>query len=583
MKPFKLVRKTIGIIPGELRGRGFVLFVLLFLGSVLDLLGLAAVLPLFQLVLEEDFLKETPMLLEFYEFVGFDSRNEFIILIAVLVVTVIVIKNIFLITLQYLQSKYAFDIYEKIAYKCYEQTYNKGYLFFKNINSNEVIRNISHIPRMFSLSFLIPLFVLVNEIIVVILICAGLLIINPGVVALLLLLISPVIIVFYRYVRKRILNLEQKNIDILPVINKSIFDMIFGYTDISVSNSIGFFGKRYKGDLRTESSQRTLISVYSSITSRIVEISAVLAIVTIFIYGLYQLNGSGELISILSLFALAAFRLIPSFNKVVQSLILVKGKEYTLDYLSELEYSTASEVKEELVFNSSIRLKDLAFSYSNESGHVLRDLNVTIKKGEVVGVVGHSGSGKTTVMNLILGFVPPTEGQVLIDDVELCEQNINSWRSHIGYVSQDVFIIDGTLVENIAFGEDLDKVDLERIDEVLKKSSLFDAVQTWKEGIHTRIGERGAKISGGQKQRIGIARALYKGAEVLLFDEATSALDNKTEKEVTDSIQKLTSDKLTMIIVAHRLSTLKHCNRILELEQGHIAKQASYEEIISND
>jgi len=232
---------------------------------------------------------------------------------------------------------------------------------------------------------------------------------------------------------------------------------------------------------------------------------------------------------------------------------------------NDLIYEPENLGNEEIKFNKKIELKNVSFSYE-ENKDILKDINLIIKKGEKVGIVGESGSGKSTLVDLIIGLYKPKKGKIFIDNVELNEKNLKSWRKKIGYIPQNIYLFDGTVAENVAFGEDFDE---NRVKEVLKLANILDFLEKNHQGIYTRVGENGVKLSGGQKQRVAIARALYNNPEILVLDEATSALDNETEKKIMDEIYKIGKNK-TMIIIAHRISTLDRCDRIIKLENGKI-------------
>ncbi|MEP7170954.1 MAG: ATP-binding cassette domain-containing protein, partial [Bacteroidota bacterium] len=230
------------------------------------------------------------------------------------------------------------------------------------------------------------------------------------------------------------------------------------------------------------------------------------------------------------------------------------------------------------VFEKEIMIRDVSFRFPDSDQAVINHLSFTIKKGEKIGFVGTSGSGKTTLMNILLRFYIENTGDVLVDGVKLTRDNMSGWRKKIGYVKQDIFLIDGTVKENIAFGED--EVDEVRLMKAIKQASLDKFVQSLPEGVNTLIGEHGSRLSGGQKQRIGIARSLYRNAEILIFDEATSALDNATEQEVTESIDSLSETNKTIFIIAHRITTLKNCDKIYELKNGEISGMHKYHELM---
>jgi ABC-type multidrug transport system fused ATPase/permease subunit len=245
------------------------------------------------------------------------------------------------------------------------------------------------------------------------------------------------------------------------------------------------------------------------------------------------------------------------------------------DYRKEQQQKKSDK---EISFSKEIIFKDILFRFPDSEQPVLNHLSFSIQKGEKIGFVGTSGSGKTTLMNILLRFYIENSGDVLVDGVKLVRDNMSSWRKKIGYVKQDIFMIDGTIKENIAFGED--EADEARLMKVIQQASLEKFVKSLPDGVNTLIGEFGSRLSGGQKQRIGIARSLYRDAEILIFDEATSALDNATEQEVTESIDRLSDTNKTIFIIAHRITTLKNCDKIFELKNGEIAGMHKYHELV---
>jgi ABC-type multidrug transport system fused ATPase/permease subunit len=231
-----------------------------------------------------------------------------------------------------------------------------------------------------------------------------------------------------------------------------------------------------------------------------------------------------------------------------------------------------------LRFEDSIEIKNLSFRFPSTQSAVLQNISMNVKKGEKIGIVGPSGSGKTTLMNVFLRFYEEQEGGIYVDGEQLERENILQWRNMLGYVKQDIFLLDGTIIENIAFGDS--NPDLKRVNSAIQQSSLEQLIKELPEGIHTKIGERGSRISGGQRQRISIARSLYRNAEILIFDEATSALDTQTEQEVSESIDSLSDAHKTIFIIAHRITTLKNCDRIYELENGRIKGIHTYRQLL---
>ena len=240
-----------------------------------------------------------------------------------------------------------------------------------------------------------------------------------------------------------------------------------------------------------------------------------------------------------------------------------------------------SEVnQEEIKFNESINLENIFFKFPNQTNNIINDVSLSIKKGEKIGIIGSSGSGKTTLINILLKFHNDYKGAIKIDNTVLNDEHLKSWRKLIGYVKQDIFLMDASILDNITFNDS--NPDQARLKSAVEQSSLTNFINSLPEGLNTKIGERGSSLSGGQKQRLSIARSLYRNAEILIFDEATSALDNQTEQEVSDAIDQLSNTQKTIMIIAHRLTTLKNCDRIYELKEGKIVAVHQYADLIKN-
>jgi ABC-type multidrug transport system fused ATPase/permease subunit len=310
----------------------------------------------------------------------------------------------------------------------------------------------------------------------------------------------------------------------------------------------------------------------------------VLGVLALVGYGLYFLPRQVELVTLLGVFTVVAYRTMPSFNRITLALLSIRSHTYTFDIV---ETPKTVEVEDDLPkvsplsFDHEISFERVSFRYPQGSQPTLLNLNFSVPKGKCVGIVGRSGTGKTTLLSLLLGFLRPTEGRIAVDGTELTPSNLRAWYRLIGYVQQEVYVVDDSLRANIAFGVPEGEVDDERLKSSLKRASLNELVETLPKGLDTKLSERGTSLSVGQKQRVGIARALYAGAEVLIFDEATSSLDRQTEDEITEAIKALLADELTILIVAHRLSTLRHCDFILELDAGSIKGVRSYNEVVT--
>ncbi|MBO2032544.1 ATP-binding cassette domain-containing protein, partial [Siccationidurans ginsengisoli] len=322
--------------------------------------------------------------------------------------------------------------------------------------------------------------------------------------------------------------------------------------------------------------------LFSLLPTKMIEMVAIIGVLTIFLYAIFFPSASTNLIALVGLFAAAAYRLMPSMNRILTALVQLKQFQYTIESLEsyrEAKYNESPHPQQlPLSFNKSIAFDNLCFSFPGEQKPTLRNVNIAIRKGEKIGFIGSSGSGKTTLMNILLRFYSEQQGAILIDGQPLTPQHLQAWHSIIGYVKQDTFLMEASIQDNITLGDS--EVDIKRMHYAIEQASLQSFVTSLPEGLNTFIGERGSKLSGGQRQRIGIARALYKQTEILVLDEATSALDNETEREVNEAINKLSHTDMTILIIAHRITTLRECDRIYELSHGEVIAEHQYEDLI---
>lgn len=544
---------------------------LMILNSFVDLLGLAAVIPLLAALLKEGFIHENKALSAVYTFLGFTEDKWFVVFICAVVMTIVIMKNIFGLWVNKRQMYFSGEMYEYLSKTMFEKTYQKGLVYFNNENSNKIQNQIVRIPQNLTTMVNTGVFQFLNEMIVMVLIIVSITLYDPKIIGVLLLTIVPIFIIFYRLNGDFIKRTSRELNELMPQIMKPVYEMSFGYVDVAISGVFNSFRKVFSKNIREVKVKSTKVALLNIVPLRLVEVSVIGTVIIILLYGVFVLNNVESIITLLGVFGLAAYRIVPSANRLMMAIINIKSYEYTLDSLEKICFDktlNTHSAKSAVEFEEKITLNNLGFRFDDAETALLNEVTFEIKKGEVIGLVGRSGSGKTTLMNILLGFVAPTSGSVKIDNQVLTKENVSEWQHKVGYVRQDVFLIDGSIAENIAFGIEPDKINSAQLQNAIVTASLESFVNEQPEGTNTRIGERGAKISGGQRQRIGIARAIYHGAEILFFDEATSALDEKTEQEITESIEKLNQYNLTMVIIAHRLSSLKYCDKTYRIEKG---------------
>ena len=372
---------------------------------------------------------------------------------------------------------------------------------------------------------------------------------------------------------------------ISKIIVKSLQEGLGGVRDVLIDGTQKFYCQLYRNAdllLRRASGSTQFISGsprYVMETIGMVLIAGLAYMLT------QQQSGIATAIPILGALALGAQRLLPALQQAYSSYSLIKGSESSLeDVLDLLDQSlpeyTNQPTPKAIQFDKEIKLTNLSFRYTQESPWVLKNINLSLKKGSRIGFIGSTGSGKSTLLDIVMGLLPATEGDLFIDQQPINDKSRRSWQMNIAHVPQNIYLSDNSIEENIAFGVSKDKIDHQRVRKAAQQAQIAQLIEQWQEGYQTFVGEGGVRLSGGQRQRIGIARALYKKASVLIFDEATSALDNETEREVMEAIKDL-GGEMTVLIIAHRLTTLRNCDKVVKLGNNYALSVGSYQEMVN--
>jgi len=495
-------------------------------------------------------------------------------------------KNLFMLGVKYKQLKFTTSLSVKIIRKQFDKYYSLDFWKFNRVGVSTILNHVHRIPDVFSTKYLYNYFQLFTEFIVITIIVLGIAIYKPILFLLMILVLGPSTWLIYVSLKGKIQEYGNRMDSLMPEGFSLINDSFKGYADFKLAGkSQKFMGKYFENRKKVYNLQ-IKSGVLNDIPVKAIELIAISGIVLIFIYSLFISSQPEQVLVLLGIFVAASYRIMPSVTRILSSLMTIKNNQYSVDrlelykdYIKKAEASR-SDVSKSIDFHDSIKCCDVCFSYPDASENLLKNITFEVKRGEKVGFVGRSGSGKTTLINILLRFYEETEGCIEVDGKPLAHEHLDSWRRKLGYVRQDVFILDGTIEENITLADN--DVDEERLSSAIHLASLQDMVNELPEGTKTHVGENGSRMSGGQKQRIGIARALYHESEILVFDEATSALDNETEKEITEAINKLSETNITLFIIAHRITTLKSCDRIYELANGEIIGIHKYSDLLLN-
>jgi ABC-type multidrug transport system fused ATPase/permease subunit len=513
--------------------------------AVLDFMGLAALLPVLYYLLE-------------------DGNNSHAALsFCILAISVILLKSVLSLFFSRYQHRYLLSFYKRLSFSLYSSYYRKGLLFIREQGSNKLGYEVNAICYAFSQSLLAPMLKMVGDCLLVFLVTVALLIYDGTTVLLLYAAFLPFMLLYFFGIRTRIKKYGKLELDAKREQARVVMDTYRGFTELEVSGAFPTLQEAFLEGMDKVSANRLKIDMVQKFPLFLSELSVIIGLTLLVVFS------TGDVKMLIGVFAVAAFRLLPAMRGFLSGWTQIQNVSTCLDTIEDglkddVPEEIASENDKPIAFKKDLSIENLTYAYP-DSGNVLDNFNCCIRKGEYVGFRGSSGVGKSTLFNLLIGLLKPSSGNICIDGIPLSVENRRSWLHHIGYVPQEVFIFNGTLAENIALG--CKEIDRDRIKGILNKVSLDKWAESLKNDLDTVLGEAGGKLSGGQKQRIGIARALYKEADVLFLDEATSALDNQTEKEVNETLSQLKEfdQGLTILSIAHRESSLAYCDRIITL------------------
>ena len=555
------------------------------LASFAEILSIGSVLPFLAVLTDPQRIFEFHLTQPLIKALGINNPSQLLLpLTAAFCITAVFAAAIRLLLLRsslFLAAATGSDI----GYDMYRRTLYQPYSVHVSRNTSEIIDGISIKSTAIANGIVMPLLYILSSAIMTGLIVCILLALAPETTLIAFGVFGLIYLTVIKLTRKQLL-VDSKNIahESTQVI-KSLQEGLGGIRDVLIDGTQNTFCRIYqKSDfvLRRSYASSSFISVSPRFA---VEALGMLLIALLAYIMAEQPNGVAKAVPILGALALAAQRLLPLMQQAYSSWSNLRQNQYSLkDTLEFLDQSLPDNHDDDsilpITFSKEIILDNISFSYSTDAGSILEQLNLIIPKGSRFGFIGETGSGKSTLLDIIMGLLQPTTGELKVDGEKISSNNLRAWQKHVAHVPQTIFLADGTIAENIAFGLPKDQIDEERVHQAAEQAQIHDIIQQMPNGYQTLVGERGVRLSGGQRQRLGIARAIYKKADVIIFDEATSALDNETEQAVMEAIDRLSSD-LTILIIAHRLSTLKNCSNIVKLDKGKISTVGSYEEIIS--
>ena len=572
------ILKLFSILTTAQKKNVFLIIFTMLIGSILEAIGIGTILPLISVIENENIFSEYPQIKYIANSIGIITHTQFIIALSVLLIFVFVLKNLYLVWQLRLQINFALKNQNYFSKMLMREYLLKPYLFHLNHNTATILRNVNSSGAIIFSNMYVSAFQLLTEIVTGFVIWSMLLLIDPFTatiaVGFMVLILYSIIKAFRKKISTQGKKQNQYSIAYLKWVNQGLGAI----KETKVLRKEAYFLREFNKAYEQYSNSNQKFLFMNQVPRLIIESTVVSGLLILIIIKILLGTSANEIIPFLGVLALAAFRLMPSANRIVN---LSNNIRFNMPLFNEVydEYMHIKNIgtlvneevlngddTEKLKFDNEIKVIDVRFNYLNNK-NVLQDISFVIPKGKFVGIIGASGAGKTTFVDILLGLLVPTGGKIIVDGVDIFS-NIRRWQANLAYVPQNIYLIDGTIKENIALGVAENEIDDDLIDKVLHMAELYDFVYSQPDNINTNVGERGVKLSGGQRQRIGIARALYQKPEVLILDEATSALDNETEKSITDTILKL-KGKITIIAIAHRISTLEECDFKIKFENGN--------------
>ena len=563
----------------------WLILILMIISSISEIISISAVLPFLGILIAPEQVYQYPLIQPVIQILEITKPRQLILPLTILFITAALLAGVIRLTLLYAMTRLSFATGADLSINIYRRTLYQEYETHVSRNSSEVINSIITKTNIVIGGVLTPVLLLISSTIMLIGIIGVLFVININVALIVFIGFGSLYWLVVRYTKTHLKNNSKIVADQSTQMIKSLQEGLGGIRDVLIDGTQQFYCKLYRNadlPLRRASGNNQFISG----SPRYVMEAIGMTLIAGFAYvTTQQENSMVTAIPVLGALALGAQKLLPALQQAYGAYSAIKGSKSSFeDVLNLLDQSlpeyAGQPLPKPIPFAKEIKLNNLNFRYSEDSPWVLKNINLSLKKGARIGFIGVTGSGKSTLLDIIMGLLPPTNGKLMIDKQPINSQNRRAWQAHIAHVPQNIYLSDSTIEENIAFGIAKEQIDHQRVKKAAQQAQIAELIEEWEEGYQTFVGERGIRLSGGQRQRIGIARALYKKANVLIFDEATSALDNETEWEVMKAIEEI-GEEITVLIIAHRLTTLKGCDKIVKLGKKYTVHVGNYQEMIN--
>jgi ATP-binding cassette, subfamily B, bacterial PglK len=565
------------------------LLILMLLASFTEIVSISAVLPFLGVLTAPEQVYQYPLMQPLIQFLEITKPNQLVLPLTIAFITAAIFAGVIRLTLLYAMTRLSYATGADISINIYRRTLYQEYAIHVARNSSEVINGIITKTNTVIGGVVNPILILISSIVLLVGIMSALFAIDIRVALTASIGFGMLYWGVIRYTKTKLQKNSQVIADQSTMMIKSLQEGLGGIRDVLIDGSQQFYCNIYRSadlPLRRASGNIAFISGSPRYAMEAIGMTLIAWLAYVMTQ---QEGGMTTAIPVLGALALGAQKLLPALQQAYGSYSTIKGAKSSFqDVLNLLEqplpdYATSNSLQPtvHIPFEKEIRLNSLSFRYAKDTPWVLKEINLTLPKGARIGFMGVTGSGKSTLLDIVMGLLPATDGNIAVDNQIITINNKREWQAHIAHVPQNIYLSDSTIEENIAFGIPKELINHQQVQKAAKQAQIAELIGEWKDGYQTFVGERGVRLSGGQRQRIGIARSLYKQADVLIFDEATSALDNETEQAVMDAIEGLGRD-LTILIIAHRLTTLKGCDQIVKLDKNNIVQTGNYQSIIDS-
>lgn len=554
--------------------------------AIIDMLGIASIMPFLLVLTNPNLIENNPILNQIYQsssLFGIETSEQFILMLGVVVLIILIFSISSRALITYAQHRFSTMREYSIGKRLLEGYLYQPYYWFLNRNSAELGKTILSEVGLIVSNGLVPMITLISQCLITVALIALLLFVDLRLTLTIVFVISSVYIIIFKLTRRFLSNTGKEHLDANASRFMAINEAFGAIKEVKMSGLERVFINKFSNPSITYIKHQANLIIISKLPRYAIEVIAFGGMLLLTLYIFSKTGIFSEAIPIIALYAFVGYRLLPAIQEIYQASATLKfyssGINSIYEEFKNLKLDYSNNEQSILEFNKVITLKNIYYTYPNSAKVVLKDINLIIPCKQIVGIIGTTGSGKTTLVDIISGVLDPQKGSLEVDNKIIGKNNIKSWQRLIGYVPQKIYLSDTTISNNIAFGVDKKNINQEAVERAAKIANLHEfIINELPEKYQTTVGERGIRLSGGQCQRIGIARAVYNNPQLLIFDEATSALDNMTEHVIMDTIKNL-KNKITIILIAHRLNTLKNCNTIFLLQNGKLILQGKYDDL----